>query len=133
MRNMYYVDMHCHPALKPFSWTIKRRMKRKVATDPWQVRNVKTSLWYDDPPQRFDRLFNKILTLTKFTQSDLRTLTKGNVKIISASLSPIERGLFTFPGLYFNTKKSKNRCTRSHFCIRGLTAGSTRLRKGKLT
>ncbi len=90
MRNMYYVDMHCHPALKPYSWSIKKSQNLRHG------RNEKTSLWYNDPPKGLDKAINKFVTLTKFTQSDFRTLTKGNVKIISACLNPIERGLFTY-------------------------------------
>ena len=79
MRNMYYVDMHCHPAIKPFSWTKTEKKKNNG-----QGRNAKTSLWFNDPPTRRDKKLNKIIGLTKFTQSDFRTLRKGNVKIISA-------------------------------------------------
>lgn len=95
MRNMYYVDMHCHPALKPYSWY--KRIKQ--GKGPSKERDVKqTSLWHRDPPDRCDRLLNILLGLTKFTQSDFTTLAEGNVKIISACLNPIERGLFTAKG-----------------------------------
>ena len=93
MRNMYYVDMHCHPSIKPYSWYISDR------NNPWDCRNVKKSLWYDDPPNESDRAINRHIGLTKFTQSDFRTLTKGDVRIISACLSPIERGLFVPHGI----------------------------------
>lgn len=88
MRKMYYVDMHCHPSIKPYSWYVGDR------DNPWEYRNKKNSLWYDDPPQETDKALNRHIGLTKFTQSDFRTLIKGDVKIISACLSPIERGLF---------------------------------------
>ncbi len=88
MRNMYYVDMHCHPSLKPYSFYISDR------NNTWDCRNVSKSLWYDDPPEHFDIEINKRGGLTKFTQSDFRTLVKGDVRIISACLSPIERDLF---------------------------------------
>lgn len=81
--------MHCHPALKPFSWSIKN------SKNPLKQSSERTSLWYRDPPKTFDRLLNKLCGLTKFTQSDFTNLTNGNVKIISACLNPIERGLFT--------------------------------------
>jgi hypothetical protein len=92
MRNMYYVDMHCHPSIKPYSWYISDR------GNLWDCRNVRKSLWYDDPPNESDRAINRHIGLTKFTQSDFRTLTKGDVRIISACLSPIERGLFVPQG-----------------------------------
>ena len=95
MRDMYYVDMHCHPIIKPYSWTKTENIETKG-----QGRNVKTSLWFNDPPTIRDKKWNKIIGLTKFTQSDFRTLRKGNVKIISACLNPVERGLFIFKGCY---------------------------------
>lgn len=91
MRDMYYVDMHCHPAMKPFSWIKTGKLKINGYS-----RNEKTSLWYNDPPTRRDKTLNKAFGLTKFTQSDFRTLRKGDVKIISACLNPIERNLFLF-------------------------------------
>lgn len=89
MRNMYYVDMHCHAAPKPYSWSFKKKNKS------WDCRNVRKSLWYNDPPRVLDKFVNRRFGLTRFTQSDFRTLTKGGVRIISACLSPIERGLVT--------------------------------------
>jgi microsomal dipeptidase-like Zn-dependent dipeptidase len=80
--------MHCHSAFKGLSW------QRLLGKSYYNCRNEKTSIWYNDPPKRWDRALNRAFTLTRFTQSDFRTLTKGDVKIISASLSPIERGLF---------------------------------------
>ena len=91
MRGMYYVDMHCHPIIKPFSWT-----KTKKKKNNWQCRNVESSIWYSDPPTKSDRRLNMAKGLTKFRQSDFRTLGKGHVKIASACLNPIERGLFVF-------------------------------------
>jgi microsomal dipeptidase-like Zn-dependent dipeptidase len=88
MRNMYYVDMHCHSAPKPYSWYI-----RKNKRNPWECRNVRRSIWYNDPPRVFDKTINRYLGLTRFTQSDFRTQTKGDVRIMSACLSPIERAL----------------------------------------
>ena len=85
--------MHCHPSVKPFSWTKTGKINSNVHS-----RNVKTSLWFNDPPTKRDKKLNKVFGLTKFTQSDFRTLRKGDVKIISACLNPIERGLFIFKG-----------------------------------
>jgi microsomal dipeptidase-like Zn-dependent dipeptidase len=39
-------------------------------------------------------LINEYATLTKFTQSDFKTLSEGNVRVICASLSPLEKGFF---------------------------------------
>lgn len=88
MRKKYYIDMHIHPHIKPYSWYISDRKSS------YELRNIVTSLWYDDPPKEFDKEINKYTGLTRFTQSDFRTLTKGDVKISSAALGPVERGLF---------------------------------------
>jgi len=90
MRNMYYVDMHCHTAPKPYSWSLKKDKRG------WDCRNVRKSIWYNDPPRVFDKFLNRYTGLTRFTQSDLRTQSRGEVRIFSASLSPIERA-FVIP------------------------------------
>jgi microsomal dipeptidase-like Zn-dependent dipeptidase len=90
MRNMYYVDMHCHSAPKPYSWSLKKDKRG------WDCRNVRKSIWYNDPPRVFDKFLNRQTGLTRFTQSDLRTQSRGGVRIFSASLSPIERS-FVIP------------------------------------
>jgi len=89
---MYYVDMHCHSAFKPYSWSLSENGK-----NPYECRNVRSSLWYNDPPNDRDKRINLRSHFTKFTQSDFRTLTKGDVKILSACLSPVERDLFRVP------------------------------------
>lgn len=89
MGNNYYVDMHCHPAVKPYSWS------KIKGTHSVKDRKDKTSLWMQDPPKGCDKPLNRWLSLTRFRQSDFTTLTEGNVRIISACLNPIERGLFT--------------------------------------
>ena len=84
MRNMYYVDMHCHSAPKPYSWSLKKDKRG------WDCRNVRKSIWYNDPPRVFDKFLNRQIGLTRFTQSDLRTLSKGEVSIFSAAFAKRE-------------------------------------------
>ena len=71
-----------------------------------------------DKPSSFEKNLNRAITLTKFTQSDFTTLAKGNVKVISASLYPIEKsfvntrigdGLLPDGIIGFVTSLTKNR------------------------
>ena len=88
MMQNYYIDMHCHPALKPYGRSIKHGRENK------KDKNSQRSIWHYDPPTLKDKIFNYLGTLTKFSQSNFTALMKGDAKIISACLYPIEKGFF---------------------------------------
>jgi len=52
------------------------------------------SAWYYDSPNLFDRGIQIATGISKFTQADFSTLAFGDVRLICASLYPIERGFF---------------------------------------
>jgi hypothetical protein len=80
--------MHCHPALKTYGRSIKHGRENK------KNNNSRRSIWQYDPPTLKDKIFNYLGTLTKFSQSNFTALVKGDAKIISACLYPIEKGFF---------------------------------------
>lgn len=85
-----FIDFHCHPHMKPYGKSFKKK--------PWGQNTInrknENSIWYYDPPNIFERLLQLLGGIVKFTQADCTTLHYGNVKIICASLYPIERGFF---------------------------------------
>lgn len=83
-----YIDFHCHPALKPFGHSFRKDPPGRQSGH----RSHKTSLWRYDPPSVPDKLLNFIGGLTKFSQSNGQSLTRGGVTVICASLYPLERG-----------------------------------------
>jgi microsomal dipeptidase-like Zn-dependent dipeptidase len=87
MPTNFYVDFHCHSTLKPYGRSYPNNHN---SPDP----NKKSSIWYSETPKLWAKIKNVILTLTQFTQSDFSTLAQGNVRIIGASLSPLEKGFF---------------------------------------
>ena len=92
-----YIDLHCHPTIKPFGQSFDDQLKHSSNF------RKKNSIWFKDRPGFFERLLNQITSLTKFTQSDYRTLQKGNCKIISVSLYPLEKGFFDIPKFNLGT------------------------------
>jgi len=82
-----YIDLHCHPALKPYGKSFKY--------DPPKQNNInsgrRNSIWHYSPPNFLERKVNKILTLTKFTQTDLTALAKANCNAVVISLYPFEK------------------------------------------
>ena len=84
---LFFIDMHCHPALKPFGQSFPENINSQDIND-------KNCIWHYDPPNWWDKLRNRVLTVTKFSQSNFSALAKGNIKIINASLAPIEKGFF---------------------------------------
>lgn len=78
-----FADLHCHPNLKTFGHTFDD-------CSP----NEKCSVWYYDPPGKFSKILNTLTGITRFSQSDFTTLSKGGAKVIVASLYPFERGFF---------------------------------------
>lgn len=84
-----YIDMHCHPAMKPLGKSfLKRSTEYKSSLNP----RDKSSLWYMDRAGLLERVTNKLTTITKFSQSDFTTLSYGKVGAICASLYPLEKG-----------------------------------------
>ncbi|MBN2215096.1 MAG: membrane dipeptidase [Bacteroidales bacterium] len=89
MGNSFFVDFHCHPTIKPYGRSFKH--EKVNSPDPEE----KNSIFHYDPPTLFDKLLNISSTLTKFSQSSISALIKGNVKLIGASLYPIEKNFFS--------------------------------------
>lgn len=87
---MNYVDIHCHPSLKPYSKSFKYNPIKKNDIDP----NRKNSIWHYSPPNFLEKFLNRMMTLTKFTQIDLTTLAKSNSKVVVVALYPFEKHFF---------------------------------------
>src|SRR5690554_2316157 len=86
----HYVDIHCHPSLKPYSKSFKYTPPKQNAQDP----NRKNSIWHYSPPNFFEKFVNRIVTLTKFTQTDLTALAKSGTKVVVVALYPFEKHFF---------------------------------------
>ncbi|MCE2612169.1 dipeptidase [Flavobacteriaceae bacterium D16] len=82
-----YVDLHCHPSLKPFG----KSFNYKPSGIQGKRRSSKRNLWYFDPPSLLDKLLNYFTGLTKFSQSNFSSLAKGDVGIVCVSLYPLEK------------------------------------------
>src|SRR5689334_5663912 len=83
---MFYIDFHCHPAMKPYGQSFRKKPKENSTN-----RRDKNSIWYYDPPTVVDKLLNYAGTLTKFRQSDFSTLSYGNARVVCISLYPLEK------------------------------------------
>ena len=81
----FYVNIHCHPSMKPFSrsWD-----KGKINSINRKNRN---SIWYYNPPSLVDKLLNYLVGFTKFSQSDFSSSSYGQMRVMVASLYPIEK------------------------------------------
>ena len=85
--NNEYVDLHCHPSLKPFGKSFN--YSPKGINHPY--RSTLRSIWHYDPPTLLDKLINYIGGLTKFRQSNFTSLALGGVSIACVSLYPLEK------------------------------------------
>ncbi len=88
----FIIDMHCHPGIRPYSTSIEHgRRNSPNPRDSW-------SIWHYNPPRGLDKTLNRCANLTKFSQANFTELARGNVKIISACLYPIEHGFGSLRG-----------------------------------
>jgi len=87
---MNYVDIHCHPSLKPYSKSFKYKPSKKNDIDP----NRKNSIWHYSPPNFVEKFLNRLVTITKFTQTDFTSLAKSNTKVMVVALYPFEKHFF---------------------------------------
>lgn len=83
----HYVDVHCHPSLKPYSKSFKYTPQKENLLNAGR----KNSIWHYSPPNFLERFVNRILTLTKFTQTDMSALAKAKSKVVIVSLYPFEK------------------------------------------
>jgi microsomal dipeptidase-like Zn-dependent dipeptidase len=82
-----YIDLHCHPSLKPFG----KSFKYKPVGIAGKYRNSKRNIWYYDPPSVFDKVLNYATGLTKYSQSNFTALAHGGVGTVCVSLYPLEK------------------------------------------
>lgn len=82
------IDLHCHPSIKPFGRAEK--FSNENSRDP----KKKNSIWRYDPPGHLDKIINRSIGLTRFSQSDFTALSKGNVRVVFCALNPIEKQFF---------------------------------------
>jgi microsomal dipeptidase-like Zn-dependent dipeptidase len=87
----FYVDMHCHPAMKPLGKSFRRAKTLGVNA---KSRSSRNSIWFYDPPKLRDKLINYLTHLTKFSQASMTSLAYGRVGIVCASLYPLEKWFF---------------------------------------
>ncbi len=83
----HYVDVHCHPSLKPYSKSFKYPPNKVNALDT----NRKNSIWHYSPPTAFEKFINRMITLTKFTQTDMTAVARSGSKVMIVSLYPFEK------------------------------------------
>ncbi len=83
----FTIDLHCHPSIHSYgkSFSINPRQNSPD-------RGEENSVWHYDPPTGGDRLLQRTLAVSEYSQSDFTTLVYGNVKCICASIYPVERG-----------------------------------------
>jgi microsomal dipeptidase-like Zn-dependent dipeptidase len=84
-----YIDLHCHPSLKPYGKSFNTIPGKNSSK-----RRDKNSIWHYDSPNFFERAIQLLCGVCKFSQADISTLSNGNVRVVCASLYPIERGFF---------------------------------------
>ncbi|MGE0635792.1 MAG: hypothetical protein AB7G44_07280 [Bacteroidia bacterium] len=106
---MYYGDLHCHPSFKP-------------------VNSIEDALHVSHPPDFYNSYSNNCSSIEgtllnsfsksvlKKSQSCIKQLVDGNVRIAFASLFPLEKQ-FTNPKLWLAGEKSKNRLIS---CLTGM-------------
>ncbi|PVW15641.1 amidohydrolase family protein [Marixanthomonas spongiae] len=83
----HYTDIHCHPSLKPYSKSFKYNPPKQNARNPGR----KNSIWHYSPPNFLEKFVNRIVTLTKFTQTDMTALSKARTQTVIVSLYPFEK------------------------------------------
>jgi hypothetical protein len=89
MDTHFFVDIHCHPSMKPYA----RSFEQTPGDQPMDPGN-KASMWDRDAPSLFDKIKNMLVSLTNFKQSDATSLLQGRVCVVCLSFYPQEKGFF---------------------------------------
>ncbi|NVK49415.1 MAG: membrane dipeptidase [Cyclobacteriaceae bacterium] len=88
MRSFQYTDLHCHPNLKAFGHSFSNQY------------HPKADIWYTKKQDFFTRKIYEKTGITKFSQTDLSTLSRANGKVALVSLYPFEKGFFHNPYIW---------------------------------
>jgi microsomal dipeptidase-like Zn-dependent dipeptidase len=83
----YFADIHCHPTMKSYGHSFPTKENKSSILS-------KSSIWYYDPPNFFEKLIDLIGGIVKYRQSNFSAMGFGNTGIVFASLYPIERSFF---------------------------------------
>lgn len=86
MKKFLFADLHCHPNLKPFGQSFSNSIK---------IKRKKANLWYCKTPNFWTITLQRLLGITRFSQSDTKSMIDGQVKIAFVSFYPFEKGFFT--------------------------------------
>ncbi len=86
-----YIDLHCHPSLKPFGKSFNLRAQPKQNINDT---NNPQSIWFEDNPNLATKIIERKYGFPKYTQSDMSKLIEGDCRIVCVSLYPIEKGFF---------------------------------------
>ena len=85
MEKMFrFADFHCHPTLKTYGHSFENTsygLKRR-------------NIWFQQKNSYLRKLVCRKLSIAKFSQADFSSLKEGNVKLVTASLYPFEKGFF---------------------------------------
>lgn len=88
-----FVDIHCHPTMKPFYSSSKHTEKKNIWEFVEESRACKTI--HDNSKGLIETTLVKQLdAMAKDSQMNLDSCQKGNLKVLFATLYPVERGWF---------------------------------------
>jgi microsomal dipeptidase-like Zn-dependent dipeptidase len=81
---MKFADFHCHPTLKTYGHSFSET----------RYGLQRRSIWFKQKNSFLRKQISRFIGLTKFSQADFTSLKAGNVKIVTVSLYPFEKGFF---------------------------------------
>ena len=79
-----FADFHCHPSLKTYGHSFE--------DNPYGRK--RRNIWFQQKNSYLRKLVCRNLSIAKFSQADFSSLKEGNVKLVTASLYPFEKGFF---------------------------------------
>lgn len=79
-----FADFHCHPTLKTYGHSFEN------SSYGFKRRNI----WFQQKNSYLRKLICRKLSIAKFSQADFSSFKEGNVKLVTASLYPFEKGFF---------------------------------------
>lgn len=79
-----FADFHCHPSLKTYGHSFE--------DTPYGRR--RRNIWFQQKNSYLRKLVCRNISIAKFSQADFSSLKEGNVKLVTASLYPFEKGFF---------------------------------------
>ncbi len=113
-----YIDIHCHPSMKPF-YSSKKHSEKKNIWEHIPENEVCKRIHKSKKKNKRKNKKNKVVEMIRYSQMNLDSCLEEGLRVLFISLYPIERGWFNERGIV-DMVTSDKKIARMAACMSGI-------------